>query len=96
MQTGPVFIKDLRRLGRSLSHTIIIDNMAANFQLQTENGIFIKGWFGDEKDRALIELAPMLIEIVRNRCNDVREALKEFRGDGLRNEDPNLNLSSII
>ncbi len=58
--TGMVFIKDLSRIGRPLNKTIIVDNVAENFQLQPDNGIFIKSWFDDTSDTALIELAPLL------------------------------------
>eukprot|EP00347_Sterkiella_histriomuscorum_P022565 403338002 len=39
---GHIFVKDLSRIGRDLSRTIIVDNVAENFQLQPDNGIFIK------------------------------------------------------
>ena len=58
---------------------IIVDNIAENFQLQPENGIFIKSWFTDDKDTALFELGPLLIAIAESNVNDVREALKIFR-----------------
>jgi CTD small phosphatase-like protein 2 len=45
---------------------IIVDNIAENFQLQPENGIFIKSWFTDEKDTALFELAPLLVAIAQS------------------------------
>ena len=57
---GPAFVKDISKLGRELSHTIIIDNVAENFQLQPENGIFIKSWFEDPNDNVLSELSPLL------------------------------------
>lgn len=60
MNHGPVFVKDLSRIGRDLSKTIIVDNVAENFQLQPDNGIFIKSWFDDVHDTALSELAPLL------------------------------------
>ena len=85
---GPAFIKDLSKLGRELSRVIIIDNVAENFQLQPENGIFIKSWFDDPQDTVLAELLPLLkgpayslvsIEIVLKKVSDVRVALRKFR-----------------
>lgn len=55
-----VFIKDLSLIGRQLDSIIIIDNNAENFQLQQENGIFIKSWYGDQHDMALYKLTPIL------------------------------------
>ena len=55
-----VFVKDLSRIGRPLNKTIIVDNVAENFSLQPDNGIFIKSWFDDMSDTALLELAPLL------------------------------------
>jgi CTD small phosphatase-like protein 2 len=63
--------------------------VAENFQLQPDNGIFIKSWFDDMNDTALSELAPLLkgkitltitvSEIVKKQVNDVRDALRKFR-----------------
>ena len=84
-------MKDLSRIGRDLSRTIIVDNVAENFQLQPDNGIFIKSWFDDMSDTALSELAPLLkgnetqtilnngTEIVKKHVPDVRDALRKFR-----------------
>lgn len=58
--TGMVFVKDLSRIGRPLNKTIIVDNVAENFSQQPDNGIFIKSWFDDMSDTALLELAPLL------------------------------------
>jgi len=58
--TGMVFVKDLSKIGRPLNKTIIVDNVAENFSLQPDNGIFIKSWFDDMSDTALLELAPLL------------------------------------
>jgi CTD small phosphatase-like protein 2 len=43
-----------------LRKVIIVDNVAENFQVQPENGIFISSWFNDPTDTALEELAPLL------------------------------------
>lgn len=77
--TGMVFVKDLSRIGRPLHKTIIVDNVAENFSLQPDNGIFIKSWFEDPSDTALHELAPLLKQIVEKKVKDVREALRKFR-----------------
>jgi len=74
-----VFIKDLSRIGRPLNKTIIVDNVAENFSKQPDNGIFIKSWFDDMSDTALLELAPLLKQIVEKKVTDVREALRKFR-----------------
>ena len=49
-----------------------MDNVAENFQLQPDNGIFIKSWFDDMSDTALEELSPLLKEIVEKKVTDVR------------------------
>ena len=72
-------IKDLSKIGRSMSKMIIIDNIADNFQLQTNNGIYIKSWYDDKDDTALTELFPLLKEIVVKKYPDVRKALKMMR-----------------
>ncbi|CAK83472.1 unnamed protein product (macronuclear) [Paramecium tetraurelia] len=74
-----VYIKDLSILNRSLSKTIIVDNMPENFQLQPENGIYIQSWFGDTQDRALKDLQPLLEQIAIKKCKDIRVALNQFR-----------------
>ena len=58
-----VYQKDLSRLGRPLSRTLIVDNNADNFQLQPDNGIYIKSWYSDPEDQALEQLAPILTGI---------------------------------
>eukprot|EP01017_Pseudomicrothorax_dubius_P013323 TRINITY_DN1581_c0_g1_i11.p1 TRINITY_DN1581_c0_g1~~TRINITY_DN1581_c0_g1_i11.p1 ORF type:complete len:390 (+),score=49.60 TRINITY_DN1581_c0_g1_i11:99-1268(+) len=54
------YIKDLSRLGRNLKDVIIVDNSELSFVFQPLNGVLIKSFFDDEKDRELDELTPYL------------------------------------
>jgi len=85
MQKGTSFVKDISKLGRDLKKVIIIDNMVENFQLQSDNGIFIKSWEDDESDTSLIDLMPILREIVELKVPDVRVALRHYRDYQIRN-----------
>ena len=64
-------IKDLSKIGRDLTKTIIVDNVAENFQKQPENGILIKSWYDDPKDDALFELGPLLKLIAKKKSNQL-------------------------
>ena len=63
IENDGVYQKDLSKIGRDLSKTLIVDNSAENFQLQPDNGIYIKSWYDDPEDIALLQLAPLLIGI---------------------------------
>lgn len=78
------YLKDIAKLGRDLKKTIIIDNASDNFQLQTDNGIFITTWIDDENDTALYDLIPVLKEIAVKKVNDVRKALRKIRDTMIR------------
>jgi len=41
-----------------MSKMMIVDNLAENFQVNPENGIFIVSWFNDPEDTILLELIP--------------------------------------
>jgi len=75
---GPIFVKDLSRLGRELNHILIIDNVAENFMLQPNNGIFICTWYDDPNDTALSALTPLLDELIATRSK-VPEILDKYR-----------------
>mmetsp|Transcript_28983 Transcript_28983/g.63807 ORF Transcript_28983/g.63807 Transcript_28983/m.63807 type:complete len:457 (+) Transcript_28983:202-1572(+) len=75
---GPIYVKDLSRLGRSLETTLIIDNVQENFMLQPNNGIFIAPWYDDPHDSALYSLTALLDEIVRY-GEMVPEVLDKYR-----------------
>ncbi len=77
-----VFVKDLSKLGRDLSKVIIIENTPQNFKLQKENGIFIKNFYGEDKnDSALLDLIPILKIVANNENNDVRNELKKLKNE---------------
>ena len=70
---------------------IIVDNVAENFQLQPDNGIFIRSWFDDMTDTALEELGPLLKEVVRKQVPDVRVALRKFRDQMMEQLEQGIN-----
>ena len=75
----PFILKDLSKIGRPLEKTIIVDNIADNFLLQKDNGIFIKSWYDDPYDTELRDLIPLLKQIVILEVHDVRTCLKDYR-----------------
>merc|ERR1719247_664414 len=75
---GPIFVKDLSRLGRDLDRTLIIDNVQENFMLQPHNGIFICTWYDDPHDTALFGLTPLLEELIHTRAK-VPDILDKYR-----------------
>merc|ERR1712098_375094 len=89
---GPVFVKDMSRLGRDMERTLIIDNVQENYMFQPENGIFICPWYDDPKDTALFALTPLLEEIVTTRAS-VPQMLARYKDQipswaGFDNYDP--------
>ena len=80
VREGPVYLKDLTKLGRELPHMIIVDNVAQNFARQSDNGIHIRSWFDDMEDTALFELGPILEKIRALGYQDLRVGLKEVIG----------------
>ena len=71
--------KDLSKLGRDLSKTIIIDNRQENFELQPNNGLLIKTWNGDFEDKELYDLKNILKGIYSyGQMVDVRNLIKRI------------------
>jgi len=71
---------------------IIIDNMAQNFRLQKENGIFIKSFYGtDTKDIVFYDLIPILLDIAEL-FKDVRIGLVKYKDEILKKISANLKL----
>ena len=73
-----VYVKDLSRIGRDLSKTIIVDNIAENYELQADNGINILSWFSSLHDTELQKLTLILRMFVENKVEDVRDHLKLY------------------
>ncbi len=75
-------IKDLSKIGRDLKNILIVDNTAENFLHQPENGILISSFFKDKnsnikkKDKCLLELKNLLINISKKEITDLRNEIK--------------------
>ena len=78
---GAAYVKDISKLGRDLSKTIIIDNDLGCFYLQQENGILIKTFSGQQNDKYLMNLYAILNKIIKNSFLDIREKLDKFRDE---------------
>ena len=90
-----IFIKDLSKIGRSLQKIIIVDNTRDNYELQKNNGIEIKSYYGfDFKKMDLLEeeindiidddnclnaLKNILIKIAEDKPKNVALALKKYQ-----------------
>lgn len=73
------YLKDLRKVGRDLARTVIVDNLPENFMLQRDNGIAIKSWFNDNQlDTEIIKLQTVLNCLVT--MDDVREGVRSIKG----------------
>lgn len=70
--------KDLNKLGRELSKTIIIDNLKENFKMQPNNGIFIKTWTSDVNDTQFRDLKKILKDIFILNVSDVRVIIQKM------------------
>ena len=78
---GAAYVKDISKLGRNLSKTIIIDNDLGCFYLQQENGILIKSFEGKEDDNKLLNLYQILNQIIKSPFNDIRVELDKYRDE---------------
>ena len=93
--TGFNRFKNLTLLGRDLKKTIIIDNLKENFNLQPDNGLFIKSWTSDVNDTQFIDLLDILKNIAISNVNDVRTIIKKIN-EKLKNNDDLINPYSKI
>ena len=73
--------KDLNKIGRDLSKTIIIDNLRENFKMQPNNGIFIKTWTSDVNDTQFKVLKKILKDIYILNVSDVRVIIQKMNDE---------------
>ena len=85
-----VFIKDLKRLNRSLKDIIIIDNSPLAYAFDVDNGLPILSWFDNRDDKELLLLEPILKFL--GKVDDVRKYIKKF----LRNNCINYEIANRI
>ena len=78
---GAAYVKDISKLGRDLSKTIIIDNDLGCFYLQQENGILIKSFNGEKDDKNLFNLLNILQKIIKSPFNDIRYELDKYKNE---------------
>ncbi|XP_064155577.1 carboxy-terminal domain RNA polymerase II polypeptide A small phosphatase 2-like [Anguilla rostrata] len=71
------YVKDLSRLGRQLSKTLILDNSPASYIFHPENAVPVVSWFDDLKDAELLNLLPVFEEL--SRAEDVYSRLGQMR-----------------
>lgn len=83
-----VYVKDLSKIGRDQSKTIIVDNIRDNFERQPVNGIEILTWLSDPADRELYKLGMFLQSLVQKQVPDVRESVKAYTQEKWRNLSP--------
>jgi len=57
---GSSYVKDMRRIGRRLKDSIIVDNSPHSYAFQPKNAIPITTWFDDRTDTQLRDLLPVL------------------------------------
>ena len=73
--SGNLFIKDLRKIGRDLKDTIIIDNNPISYLYNKENGIPIITWHSSQSDNELIKMIPLLEFL--SKVDDVRIVIQK-------------------
>jgi len=79
---GTAYVKDMKRIGRKLKDTIIVDNSPPSYLFQPCNAVPIASWFDDQTDTQLKDFCPV-IETTMKDIDDVRKLLdanqKSFR-----------------
>ena len=71
-----VFYKDLNKINKDLSQTIIIDNYPECYLLQHFNGLPIPSFTGNKNDNELLKLMPILAKL--SKVKDVRNYIRQI------------------
>lgn len=66
--------QDLSRLGRDLTHTVIVDNSPASYIFQPDNAIPCQSWFDNRSDTELRDLIPFFEDLAK--VSDVTKVLR--------------------
>lgn len=67
------YVKDLSRLGRDVSRTVLVDNSSVSALFQPENLILSDTWIDDPSDTGLLQIYKVLMNLLDS--DDVRLAL---------------------
>jgi len=81
------YVKDLCRLGRELSQTVIVDNSPLSYIFQPGNALPITGFVGDPTDDALLSMLPILDELAV--ADDVRDGIRRLLA--IENDTPSVS-----
>ena len=71
-----IFYKDLNKINKDLSRTIIVDNFPEAYLLQHFNGLPIPPFMGDPNDNELLKLMPILEQL--SKVKDVRNYIRQI------------------
>ena len=71
-----VFYKDLNKIKKDLSQTVIIDNYPECYLLQHFNGLPIPSFTGNKNDNELLKLMPILAKL--SKVKDVRNYIRQI------------------
>lgn len=74
IKMSDLYIKDLRKVGRSMKDVFLLDNNPISYVLNKENGLPINTWRFEKNDYELMKIIP-LMELL-SKVDDVRPVIK--------------------
>ena len=78
-----VHIKDLSHLNRPLERVVVLDINEKNVSMHPENAIIIPEWKDDSSDTTLLDLIPLLENLVKADVADVRDEIGVMKGQSI-------------